>query len=252
MYTLTNWHFSMYKDTCIAWGIVSGHSKFSDGTLIHTSRIKQVSVDEEQACLLVHTKSGSQYRLSFADIALDCIEDTRSRLHQLGISADLLDRCEKICADSEKAKMLESGSVLNSSELFLEMCGVSALLAYFKDETGELHQIQITIHSGMYQDSVLITDWYNELVDFRYFPNDCIKPYHWSDGLNAVKIKNSGRKDIIFSGSHREIVCRSGEITVIESGEYDGEGLFSPDAVNGKSRKDSLNYIRRKPAASLW
>lgn len=222
MYTLTNWHLSMNKDICIARGIVSGHPKFSDGTFIHTSRIKQVSIDEEQACLLVHTKSGSQYRLSFADIALDCIEKMPSYLHQLGISTDLLERCEKICADSKKAKMLELESVLNSNELFLEMCGVTSLLAYFKDATGELHQIQITIHSGMYQDSVLITDWYNELVDFRYFPNDCIKPYHWSDGLNAVKIKNSGRKDIIFLGSHREIVCRFGETTVIEAGEYDG------------------------------
>lgn len=235
MYTLTNWYISMYKDTCIARGIVSGHPKFSDGTLIHTSRVKQASADEEQACLLVHTKSGSQYRLSFADIALDCVENTLSCLQQLGISTDFLDRCEKICGDSEKAKMLELDSVLNSNELFLEMCGVTSLLAYFKNETGELHKIQITMHSGMYQDSVLITDWYSGLVDFRYFPNDCIKPYHWSDGLKAVKIKNSGWADIIFSGSHREIVCRSDEITVIESGEYDGEGLFSPDAVNGKS-----------------
>ena len=235
MYTLTNWYFSLHKDTCIAWGIVSGHPEFSDGTFIHTSRVRQASADEEQDCLLVHTKSGSQYRLSFAGIALDCMEDTRSCLRQLGISADFLDRCEKICADSEKAKMLESDSVLNPNELFLEMCGVSALQAYFKDETGELHPIQILTHSGMFQDSILVTDWHSGLVDFRYFPNDCIKPYHWSDGLKAVKIKNIGRADIIFSGSHREIVCRSGEITVIESGEYGGEGLFSPDAVNGKS-----------------
>lgn len=68
----------------------------------------------------------------------------------------------------------------------------------------------------MFQDSVLVTDWDSGLVDFRYFLNNNIRLYHWSDGLAAVKIKNSGCERVVFSGRNREIVCWPGEIAMVE------------------------------------
>lgn len=81
---------------------------------------------------------------------------------------------------------------------------------------------------------IFISDFKKE-VDFRYWdmPGG-IQPYHWSDGLNAIKIENVGKNDIIFYAD-TDIVCKVGEITVIKSKQYCGEGLLSPDSVNGDS-----------------
>lgn len=37
-----------------------------------------------------------------------------------------------------------------------------------------------------------------------------------------------------YKGSCGDIVCKSGEVTVVKEEDFVGEGLFSPDTVNGK------------------
>ena len=71
-------------------------------------------------------------------------------------------------------------------------------------------------------------------VDFRYFPNVNMQPYHWSDGLESVYIHNIDTYDFMFQGTKEDILCAQGNVTKIEKDNYTGEGLFSPDVVNGK------------------
>lgn len=54
-----------------------------------------------------------------------------------------------------------------------------------------------------------------------------------TDGLKAVYIENVG-EPFVFKGSCGDIVCKSGEVTVVKEEDFVGEGLFSPDTVNGK------------------
>ena len=99
---------------------------------------------------------------------------------------------------------------------------------------GQVYEIPEKVHVGMFQDSVLITDWEHGNVDFRFFPNYQMEPYHWSDGLEKIHIHNLDTREFYFKGTDGAICMKAGEITVVEKSAYRGEGLFSPDAVNGK------------------
>ena len=56
-----------------------------------------------------------------------------------------------------------------------------------------------------------------------------------TDGLKAVYIENVG-EPFVFKGSCGDIVCKSGEVTVVKEEDFvgRGDGLFSSDTVNGK------------------
>ena len=78
--------------------------------------------------------------------------------------------------------------------------GVLTKEAYFKDSDGKITEITVTTHTGMFQDSYLVTDFDNGKVDFRYwdYPRG-IKPYHWSDGLSAIRIENTGKYAVSYT-----------------------------------------------------
>ena len=116
----------------------------------------------------------------------------------------------------------------------MQIAGYTALIAFYKDENNATEEVTIDCHVGMFQDSILIQNW--EKVDFRFFPREFhqIEPYHWSDGLERIHFENIGEK-AVFQGSKETIELPTNSITVVESSAYRGEGLFSPDCVNGKS-----------------
>ena len=70
-------------------------------------------IDEEHACLLVHTKSGSWYRLLFADIDFNEMENTWDSLRKIKAPVDFLSQCETLYADSEVKKRTEADKILN-------------------------------------------------------------------------------------------------------------------------------------------
>lgn len=114
--------------------------------------------------------------------------------------------------------------------------GTDVIRAVFRAADGAPVSVKPTVHVGMFQDSVLITDWEGGTVDFRYFPRGGrMEPYHVSDGLRTVKVRNLGERAVYFGKAAREAVCPPGKIAAVPAAEHDDEGLFSPDAVNGKS-----------------
>lgn len=123
---------------------------------------------------------------------------------------------------------------LAPGELLLEAVGVNTLRAWF--QTGEgLVRLRPDVHVGMVQDSVLLWDRAERSVDFRYFPKvDRMEPYHLSDGLKTIQIRNLGNGEVVFGYHDRKVTCPPGKTTAIPTSDYNREGLFSPNAVNGK------------------
>lgn len=239
MIELIHWYLRRYEDDgkpyFIAWGYVFGHLKLTDGIHIHTSRVEDIKMNNTGDKLVMCTRSGSEYELALADINVETIEETQDSLKAFNIPAFSLEKCQKLQQLREDEMIAKVSEILKPNELYLLQYGVLTREAYFKSADGKVINIPITSHIGMFQDSYLVTDFDNGLVDFRYYDNLWgIEPYHWSDGLEAIRIENVGRTDIEFYADTK-IICKIGEVTTIEKRQYSGEGLISPDAVNGKN-----------------
>lgn len=234
MYRLKEWSLGTSPHGFRCHGNCYDNPSFFSGQLVTTSHIIRIEVDDKEKQLKLFTESGSCYILKYADINDFAIESTQEVLKGMNVVVDL----QKCVALKEKRiestkKKLEK--LLNPNELYVVMTGGQGVTeAYFKGKDNAITQIAVSVHEGMIQDSILVADWLTGLCDWRIFPSACaVEPYHWSDNLEAVHIENVG-DDFKFKGSKREIPCKSGVVTVIKKEEYIGEGLFFPDAVNGK------------------
>ena len=98
--------------------------------------------------------------------------------------------------------------------------------------------IEPSLHSGMFQDSVLYMKYRasetdENSLDFRYFPKgmgDTIETYSWSDNIKQAVIKNRMAGKILFNG----VEVAPEEVKVFTP-EGHTQGLISPDCYNGKS-----------------
>ena len=246
---LYDWFFTPHKDFAVAEGIVYGHpkSRLPDGMSIHTSPIQEIAEDE--GGLVLATRSGTLYVLRREEISPICGEnaashpdwirdigkETASVLEQFGISGGFMEDCLRARREADARLREEEERETGPGELLLTTVGNSVIRSLFRTADGTPVSVKPSIHLGMFQDSVLITDWEDRAVDFRYFPMEGrMEPYHISDGLRIIKVRNLGERAVYFGKTGREAVCPPGEITAIPAGEHDDEGLFSPDAVNGK------------------
>lgn len=247
MLTLEKWYLEKHDSErgtfILGMGVVFDHHRLEDGTFIHTSRIEHMGLEVEKKQFLMDTHSGSHYALKVDEMHPKYLEQTIELLKVLGVRLEPVDddimAVRRYYEESQLKELREAEEALRDRELLLamkddSMYGMMVKQALFKID-GTVREISPCVHTGMFQDSVLITDWEKGEVDFRYFPNGMIEPYHWSDGLDAVVVRNVCGYDISFEGTDGKIKCPAGEDTRIESASYRGEGLFSPDVVNGKS-----------------
>lgn len=228
MIKLYQWYIERIKDDMyVADGYVSGHPKMHEGTHIHTSVLVEVTKDAQRNCLLLITHSGNHYCLAGEDINIEKWERTEKNLNVLGVSS--FGRCAVEDAVRKKEKMAETvGKRLSANELFLVMLGAGCREAFFKDPGGIVHELNVLVHLGMIQDSVLCTG--GGVADFRYFPkklkNPEIETYHVSSNIERIHLYNMGTAYILFN---KEIVCEAQNITTVEKGYFGAEGLLSPD-----------------------
>lgn len=113
--------------------------------------------------------------------------------------------------------------------------GCGSLLAYHLGEFKGV--VYPSLHSGMFQDSVLYMKYAREddpcSLDFRYFPKgleDVMETYSWSDNIKIAVIKND--TDHYLQFNHVDIPI--GE-TKVFTPEGHRQGLISLDCHNGKS-----------------
>lgn len=246
MISLVDWYLVKYDREdkppyYLMWGFVFGHQRLADGMHIRTSGVEDIYLNDVGDRLLMHTQSGNDYELLLADISLEDIENTQVNLKDFNVPAFAVEKCQELKKLTEDEIIAKVDKITQPNELYLLQYGVLTRSAYFKCDNNEIIKIPIMLHSGMVQDSYLVTDWGMGVVDFRYFDKPRgIEPYHWNDGLQVIKIDNVGRSNLSFYAD-TEIICKVNEITVIESSQYGGEGLLSPDVVNGKLSFDSLS-----------
>lgn len=232
MAALTDWGFIKGNHFHLR-GIVTGHLKLADGMDITTSYVE--TVVRQGDSLIARTKSGTVYNLELAEIGMDkeVVYDTIAVLKSFGFDENIIIEAQVLKERRGIEYLQNADKVLDNGELLLCMAGTNTIRAYFKF-CNKVEECLIRVHTGMYQDSILI-----ELmgkVDFRYFPkpNSC-EVYHWSDGLKSVKIANTGAEQTIFDGRGTMLVVKKGEMKALEKKIFANEGLFSPDCVNGKS-----------------
>ncbi len=241
MYTLKNWCLGKAMDGGLyAHGTVFGHHRLSDGDSIYTSKIEKIYL-RAKGEYVMETHSGSLYHLLAEEMSPKEEKETKEKLatFEFADGTEMMQElAEAEAVLNEKKKMIDNCEEtarmhMDEDGLYLIMEYMHVVKAIFKK--GEKYrEIFAYVHVGMFQDSVLLTDWEEGEVDFRYFPNSMMEPYHWSDGLANIYIHNVGRRNIVFEGTKRNIECKANEVTKISKCEYRGEGLFSPDAVNGK------------------
>ena len=236
MPTLRNWGLtqSYHGGWIAASGRVSGHPSLRTDGRIHTSPVAEAELVD--GVLLLTTASDHLYTLPPEWFDPNYQESTAACLEQLGLDAGFADACVQARTQADQARLAENERETGPGELLLEVIGTSARRALFRTAEGKLVHLTRLVHSGMFQDSILFTDWEGGAVDFRYFPRaGRMEPYHISDGLHTIKIRNLGGGPVIFGREGKEVMCPAGEVTAIPAAEHDREGLFSPDAVNGKN-----------------
>lgn len=205
MISIIDWHLEPHindETFYIILGYVFGHPKILDGTYIHSSIVRTVKLSDKGGRLLVHTKSGNDYELAFADLDLEHIENIQASLKDFDVPVFCVEKCQKIKELSEAKMTAKVDKIVEPNELYLLI--------------GETLKIPVR-SQGMVQDSYYDSNLLFGIgADFRCFYYERgIKPYYWSDGLKSIKIENAGINDFSFYAG-TEILCKKGEITTIK------------------------------------
>ena len=246
MLTLRNWNLGYPHggNWNVAWGLVCGHPSLPTDGLIHTSPVAEAEL--AGGVLRLTTASDHLYTLLPEWFDPNYREPTAACLERLGLDPGFADACVQARTGADRARLAENERETGPGELLLEVIGVTALQALFRTAEGKPVPLRPMLHLSMTQDSVLFTDWEKRTVDFRYWPmHGKIVPYRISDGLHTIKLRNLGGGPVIFGREGKETICPAGEVTAIPAAEHDREGLFSPDAVNGKSTLRRSNDLAK-------
>lgn len=242
IYFLKNWYFSLERHEDKAMWQVHGNSynnpKFQDGLKICTSNIKKISIGSFY--IDVYTLN-SIYRCLFCESnekSFKFIDD--NSLFDKNISKNELNifigniinevKCAKL---NEQEKILEA---IHNKEECLVMVFSDLAEYYFKEfvvkTNDKISYYGMHPHSGMYQDSVLITsetcDTNNstETIDFRYFPykGNRISFYRWEGYSGYIYAINQGKSEL-------EIDTPSGKFLLHPNGNA---YLISVDSTEGR------------------
>ena len=216
MYRLFKWYFKNYPGVgMIVVGNVIDNPKFYSGQIIYTSKIEEISIDDNKKEFIFITHSGSCYVAKYHDIDIDAIEYIEEGFKKFNIAEENLEVFKNTYKEAKNKLKEYVSSILNPNELYIEMAGISALKAIFMTNERKLKEIPITRHVGMFQDSILITDLNEGNVDFRFFPTLYgMKVYSWNEELKAVKIYNFG-DEITYCHGKEEIKIKRNELTEI-------------------------------------
>lgn len=233
MTKLMKWHIEEIMESFVVGGVVANDSeRFLAGTSIITSMIDTVKVDEANKAFIFHTMSGSDYLCSFEDIRISArfAEFSKDNLERMNVSRAIVDEAIKLAHEKEGSFVVRLEKELLSGDLYLELGAGGIISVHFKYLDG-VHRISSRIHSGMFVDSYLYC--ISGVVDFRHyaFCGGTVSTYHMSDSIKRLVVSNIGSRPVTIDKK----VYESGTTITCVTEENHQEGLFSPDAFNGKS-----------------
>lgn len=222
MYILLNWFLrNIPNKGIIAQGNVVNNPKFYSGQNIYTSKIERVSIDNENKQFIFITNSGSNYIAKFEEINIELIKEIEHNFELVNIPSNYLAICKSAHKDKEDRLKKYILNILKPNELYIEMVGIVFKKAFFMTDKRYIKEIPITRHVGTFQDSVLITDFYEGVVDIRFWDinYNTIQPYRWNEGLEVIKIYNVG-DDIIYNNGEVKIALKHNELVEIKYDNY--------------------------------
>lgn len=223
MPTLFSWYLGAYGPDFMAYGIVSGHPNMFEGKDIHTSVL--VHMIEAEDGILLETKSGSLYDLRPEELS------SRAGGPQLplpapellGLSPDFWQRCARAREQADRDREAALSALHVSGVLRLRVVGSTVLSALWAGGSGPVRYVQPAIHLGMFQNSFLIRDFWEDAsgicqMDFRYCPDlNHIEPYKVSENIQTILIVNEGVQDVTFGCGNDKLFCAAGAVTEIDT-----------------------------------
>lgn len=218
MYILLNWFLKNIPNIgIIAIGNVINNPKFPSGENIFTSKIKKVSIDNENKQFIFITNSGSNYIAKFSEINIKLFKDMKDNFEKLDIPAKYLNICQETYNNNKHKFINYIYKILNPNELYIKIASTVFINAFFMTNTREIKEIPIKIHLGMFEDSILITDFHSNYVDIRFWKTNCntISPYTWSKNLNSIKIYNIG-DDVTLNNYSVKTILKHNLLTEIK------------------------------------
>lgn len=238
MPTLFSWSIKPHGSEFHAHGIVSDHQRLGEGAYIHTSRICRAEPAEDR--LLLETASGNVYPLLLCELDGESAALLPAPA-ELGLPSDFWARCVEARrrAAEQEAEALRALGIPGA--LRLRTVGNTALSAFWMGQDGAVRPIPVHVHAGMFQDSVLAVDLFEDgagfhRVDFRYFPCrhfpclNWMEPYKVSSEIKTILIANEGLLDITFGATENAVLCPAGETAQILEPELrrqlDARGLL--------------------------
>ena len=181
--TLHYWYIDLHNEKRIAHGLVTGHPRVEDTHLIHTSPVKNISMDYDAEEVLIETKN----RVYHCPLAYCKFQKQDTNPDLLPDYTTLKENYSNRIVDPE----IEHGKVLLvlsdfDDSYFHSLC--------VKDDSGRVEHYETYNHIGMFQDSFLIM---GEHVDLRYFPHyKSIEFYSDDTGEMPLFIENIGSCDL--------------------------------------------------------
>ncbi len=224
---LFSWYIKAHGPVFLAHGIVSGHPKLPEGEAVHTSSL--IRAEEEENGLLLKTQSGSVYHVRAEEFSA---RESRPELpppERLGLAPEIWERCalaRERAAKAEKDALL--GLHASAGTLRLRVAGAAVLSALWCGREGQVRRVPAATHLGMFQDSVLIRDFFEDedgpcQLDFRYFPYpNRLEPYEVSEDIKKILLVNDGARDVSFGYGQRKTVCPAKTAAVIDTADWRG------------------------------
>jgi hypothetical protein len=233
MTKLAKWHVEEMLENFVLGGFpVKDDDRFLACSSILTSMIDNVEVDEPNKAFIFHTMSGSEYLCPFEDIRWTSrfAEFSKDNLERLKVSRGFVDEAIKLAHEKESSFVTWLEKEIFNGDLFIEIGAGGILNVHFKYED-KVYRISSQIHMGMFSDSYLYR--LSGVVDFRHyaFVGGSVNTYHMSDSIKRLVVNNIGSRPVTIDN----VVYKHGINVTLVTEENHPEGLFSPDAFNGKS-----------------
>lgn len=243
MPTLFQWNLVLRHGIPLGVGIVSEHPRLLEGTYIHTSPIFHAVRTEND--LQLETASGSIYHLQMEEWSPSASETELLHPDVLGLPPDFWTQCVQVREDSSRKTASDLQSSYKPGTLFIRTVGTYILSAFWIDTNAQGQGIPVMEHQGMFQDSYIITNVYQthsqprqvnlrffqdsyiitnthqngsepSQVDLRLFPKwNRLEPYHVSQSLETLLVRNEGHTDITVGFPENKILCTAGAVTTI-------------------------------------